>query len=615
MTKFMRSVAAALALVMIMIISGCSSAVKLPPVTYLIGVSQANLREPWRLVLMRELQDEAAKHPDLRLIITDAAQNSDKQIQDIRQLLSYGIDLLIISPCDVKKLTPAIGDVYKNIPVIVLDRVAEGYDYSLFIGPDNENIGKLAGEAIAGFAAKSGKADYSVLELRGGADSLSSNERSAGLNRVLNAYPNITVSSLMVGSESRDGAEDSVKALGRAAARYDLVFAYNDYMAMGAYRAFAGALTRPVIIGVDGFAGADGGLDLIRGGDIDETITCPTGGREAIQYALDILNHSNGVPKQIILRNRKITADNVENYARDLEKAPRGHAGPIRVGYAQAGTESGWRITNNNSITEAARDFGVDLTVIDADGSVDRQIEAVRTFIKQRQEVIVIPPIVGSGWDDVLMEAKAAGIPVLLSDRSITSRHDDLYLTFIGADFIEEGRRAMRWVAANVPSSGHTVRILEIEGTIGATPTLGRKSGFEMVMNENSGYRIVYSKSGDFTYEGGRAVVEGYLKEYGMDFDVIFAHNDDMALGAADAIEASGGQPGKDVKIVSVDGTQAAIKAIKDGRLNCSVECNPQLGPQLMKAIIDLMKGKDLPLRIITDETVFTRDNLVKKKT
>ena len=221
-------------------------------------------------------------------------------------------------------------------------------------------------------------------------------------------------------------------------------------------------------------------------------------------------------------------------------------------------------------------------------------------------DVIVISPIVDSGWDEVLMEARDAGIPVLLSDRKISVAEDDLFMTFIGADFIEEGRRAMRWTAANVPADKHPVRILEIQGTVGATPTIERKRGFEMLLAEHPDYSIVYSAGGDFTREGGRLVVGQYLREHAWDIDVIYSHNDDMALGAVDALEAAGIQPGRDVKIISVDGTKEAVKALEEGRLNCVVECSPLLGPQLMKAVTDLMSGKELPLRIITDERVFT---------
>lgn len=562
------------------------------------------MREPWRLVLIRELQEEAARHPEIRLVITDATADGEKQVEDIQRLLGYGIDLLIVSPHDVERITPVVSEVYQKIPVIVLDRVVEGYDYSLFIGPDNDLIGKQAGEAavrlVRGSAAK-------VLELKGGPHSQASAERSGGFRSVTSLFPLIEIESVTVENESRDAAEDLVSAYGERLREFDVIFAHNDYMALGAYKAAHRLGCDDVkIVGIDGFTGQDGGLELIRGGRIDETITCPTGGREAIQFSLDILGKVSGVPKQVILRSHAITRENVDSYERQLDRATRPVDRTIRVGYAQVGTESGWRLANNQSIRDAAREFGIDLTAIDADNDQQAQLEAVREFIRQRMDVIVISPIVDSGWDEVLMEARDAGIPVLLSDRKISVAEDDLFMTFIGADFIEEGRRAMRWTAANVPADKHPVRILEIQGTVGATPTIERKRGFEMLLAEHPDYSIVYSAGGDFTREGGRLVVGQYLREHAWDIDVIYSHNDDMALGAVDALEASGIQPGRDVKIISVDGTEEAVKALEEGRLNCVVECSPLLGPQLMKAVTDLMSGKELPLRIITDERVFT---------
>jgi simple sugar transport system substrate-binding protein len=574
--------------------TGCSSGGNLPQIEHLIGVSQANMREPWRLELARELKEEAAKYPEIRLVFTDATQDSEKQLQDITRLMEYGIDLLIISPSDVEALTPAISEVYSKIPVIVLDRVVEGYDYTLFIGPDNEVIGKQAGEAISKLAKSS---DFKILELRGVDNYLSSEARSSGLMGVTSKHENISSKVITVPNDSRDAAEDAVSALGAGVGSYDLIFAYNDYLAQGAYRAVKGLPKRPFIIGVDGFTGADGGLEMIRKEMIDETITCPTGGREAIRYSLDILRKASGVPKKVILRSYAVNSENLESYERSLEKSGTPHTGPIRVGYAQAGTESGFRLANNNSIIAAAKEFGIDLTVIDANQVAESQVDAVRTFVDMKVDVIVISPIIEVGWSEVLTSAKEAGIEVILSDRRIRGDQNDLYLTFIGADFIEEGRRAMKWVAENVPADKRTVRILEIQGTQEASPTIDRKRGFELALAETKGYEIVYSGHGEYTRESGRLFMEWYLKENNWDIDVLFCHNDDMALGAAQALEAAGISPGIDVKIVSVDGTKEALDALKDERLNCVVECSPLLGSQLMKAIKDLMEGKELPFR------------------
>jgi simple sugar transport system substrate-binding protein len=578
-------------------------------IKYLIGISLANMREPWRLVMVEELEEAAAKYPELRLIFTDAAASSEKQEEDIDRLLSYGIDLLIVSPNDAAQLTPIVCRVYQTIPVIVLDRMVEGYDYSLFIGPGNEAIGYAAGEKVIEMA---GAEAARVLEIRGRSDSQSTVDRSAGFASAVSALPGLSCAAIEVRDESRDMAEDTVMALGEDLSDVDIIFAYNDYMALGACRALGRLGYEGIrIVSVDGFPGSNGGLELLRQGQIEATITCPTGGREAIQNALDILNQVGGVPKQIILRSHVVTAENVDLYETDKERESSPPEGTIRVGYAQVGTESGWRLTNNASIEEAARLAGIELYAIDADQSQQVQINSLREFIAQDMDVIVLSPVVSSGWDAVLSEARDAGIPVILSDRQIDVADHSLYTTFIGPDAVEEGRRAMRWVEQNVPprSDGGPVRIMEIQGTPGSSPAIDRKQGFEQILDGLPQYALACSMECDFTQQGGYDLVKRYLQAHDWNYEVLFSHNDDMALGAADALQVAGIRPGEDVKIISVDGTHAALKALVEGRLNCVVECSPILGPQLMKAILDLMSGKELPLRIITDEIVFTAEN------
>lgn len=600
--------------------SGCANTNK-EAVQYVIGVSQANMREPWRLVLMREIQEEAAKHPNIRLVVTDATQDSAKQKADIERLLGYGIDLLIVSPCNAEDLTPTVSEVYRKIPVIVLDRAVEGYDYSLFIGPDNARIGKQAGDAILDlfnlaqnkglpYALYTEQHPFRVLEVAAYGDSPATVERSAGFSAELARFKAVEIRRLSLENQLRDTAEDAVMANADLLRDVNAVLAHSDDIALGVSRALkrlnlAGTVR---VVGIDGYSGENGGLDMVRKGTINQVITSPTGGREAVRYALEILDSVSGVPKQVILRSHSVTQADVESYERSLNPTLREVTEPIRVGYVQVGHESSWRLANNASIQEAARDFGVVLTAIDADQVQERQIEAVRKFIREKMNVIVISPVVSTGWDEVLQEAADAGIPVLLSDRSIEVTNDDLFMTFIGADFREEGRRAMRWILKNVPAD-KSVRIMELQGTLGATPTEERNEGFAELLDKNRSYRIVYSKGGDFTFEGGKQIVTDYLKTHPWDIDVIFAHNDDMALGAIAALEENGLHPGTDCRIVSVDGTRAALKAITAGTLNCSVECSPLLGPQLMKAVTDLMEGEELPLRIITNEIVFTADN------
>lgn len=602
---FMLTVIVSGSLFMVCVYEGDTA--KYKEIEYVIGVSQANMVEPWRLVLMDEIKQEAARHSNVRLIAMDAASDSVKQEKDVKELLGFGVDLLIISPCDEKLMTPIIRDVYNRIPVIVLDKAVEGFDYTLFIGPDNESIGRKAGEDLASILPDGGR----VLEICGNRNSQSSTDKSAGFETALKPYQNITITQCIVNSEFRDEAEDTLLNMGTDLENIDVIFAHNDYMANGAYKAVRMLGYNNIrIIGVDGFIGQNDGIDMVERDQIYETIACSTGGRESIQFAMDILNEVSGVPKQIILRDHSVTKENVEEYVAMNNREPVEISEIITVGYSQIGSESAWRIANTKSIKQAAKDQDINLIYEDAQQSQAKQIESIRKFIALKVDVIVLSPVVDSGWDEVLKEAKDARIPVILSDRKADVEDDSLVMTYIGADFLEEGRRAMNWIKGNViPVDSDTVRIMEIKGTQGSSPSVERSEGFKEVLTQNPRYEIVYTDSGDFTFESGQKIVEQYIAGNVWDIDVIYAHNDDMALGAIKALKENGLNPGVDVKIVSIDATKDAFNAMIDGTLNCAVECSPMLGPQLMKAVRDLMEGKQLPLRIITDEKIFTQEN------
>ncbi len=577
-------------------------------VEYVIGVSQANMREAWRVALINEIQEEAGKYPNIRIVTADATSSVEKQEKDVDRLLDFGIDLLIISPCDSSRLTKKVRDVYlEGVPVIVMDRSVEGFDYNLFIGPDNNLIGKQGGECAAQLL---GNGKGKILELRATAGSLQSEERSDGFDSVIRDYPDIEKTVCDLKNDMKDPAYDAVFAMREELKGVSLIFANNDSVAFGAYEALKdrNLAEKIKVIGCDGFTGENEGVDLVRKGKLAATISCPTGGKEAVQYAINILRKESGVPKQVILRSHTIYPKNASEYLAALDRESIDDGRRITVGYSQVGQESQWRLANTRSIQEAAREFNMELLFDSADQSQNKQIEAIRRFIKEKVDVIVVSPVVETGWDAVLKEAKEANIPVVMSDRRIEAG-DDLTTTYIGADFLEEGRRAMRWLKEHVKPEHGIVHILELQGSEGATPTEERKKGFFEILEENPQYQIVYTDYGDFTFEGGKQVVEEYIKSHTWDVDIIYSHNDDMALGAIKALEAHGLKPGKDITIVSVDATKEAFQAMIDGKLNCAVECSPLLGPPLMKAIRDMIAGKEMPLRIITEEKVYDQSD------
>jgi simple sugar transport system substrate-binding protein len=281
----------------------------------------------------------------------------------------------------------------------------------------------------------------------------------------------------------------------------------------------------------------------------------------------------------------------------------------ITLGFAQIGAESEWRTANSQSIKDEAERQGIVLKFSDAQQKQENQIKAIRSFIQQKVDVIAFSPVVETGWEPVLREAQAAKIPVILTDRAVDVKDASLWATFMGSDFVEEGRRAGTCMLDFGPikelAAKGTVHIAELQGTVGSAPAIDRKKGFEEVLRDHPNYKIVRSQTGDFTRAKGKEVMEAFLKSEGKNINVLFAHNDDMAIGAIQAIEEAGLKPGSDIYIVSIDGVKGAFEAMMAGKLNCSVECSPLLGPQLMSAVKDLVAGKPLPKRIVTQESVF----------
>jgi len=278
------------------------------------------------------------------------------------------------------------------------------------------------------------------------------------------------------------------------------------------------------------------------------------------------------------------------------------------LGFAQVGAESEWRTANTKSVKESAAEAGIELKFSDAQQKQENQIKAIRSYIAQKVDVIAFSPVVESGWDTVLKEAKAAKIPVILTDRAVNSKDTSLYATFIGSDFVEEGRKAGRWLVDATKDNKGPVNIVELQGTVGSAPAIDRKKGFEEIIKADPKFKVIRSQTGDFTRAKGKEVMEAFIKAEGKKINVVFAHNDDMAIGAIQAIEEAGMKPGSEVTIISIDGVKGAFEAMMAGKLNVTVECNPLLGPQLMAAAKDVAAGKTLPKRIVTKEGIFPMD-------
>jgi len=273
----------------------------------------------------------------------------------------------------------------------------------------------------------------------------------------------------------------------------------------------------------------------------------------------------------------------------------------VPVGFSQIGAESAWRSAETTSIQEEAKSRGVDLKFADAQQKQENQIKAVRSFISQKVKAIIIAPVVETGWEQVLRDAKRAKIPVILVDRGIDVKDDSLYATLIASDFVAEGRMAGEWLTKK---TGGKANIAELQGTPGAAPAIDRKKGFAEAIAASPDMKIIKTQTGDFTRAGGKQVMEAFLKSpEGKEITAVYAHNDDMALGAIQAIEEAGKRPGQDILIVSIDGVRGAFEAMAEGKLNCTVECSPLLGPAAFDAVEAALAGKELAKKtIVKDE-------------
>lgn len=276
------------------------------------------------------------------------------------------------------------------------------------------------------------------------------------------------------------------------------------------------------------------------------------------------------------------------------------------VGFSQIGAESAWRTAETDSIRSEAAKRGVDLRFSDAQQKQENQIKALRAFVAQGVDAIILAPVVETGWEPVLKEVQRAHIPVILVDRGIKVSDDSLYATLIASDFVEEGRRAGQWLADKMGGKGN---IVELQGTPGAAPAIDRRKGFEEVIAIHPDLKIIKSQSGDFNRAKGKEVMEAFLKAEGKNIQAVYAHNDDMALGAIQAIEEAGLQPGKDILVVSIDGVKSAFEAMVAGKLNCSVECNPMLGPAAFDAVEAILSGKEVPKKTIVKDELFDQSN------
>ncbi len=286
----------------------------------------------------------------------------------------------------------------------------------------------------------------------------------------------------------------------------------------------------------------------------------------------------------------------------------------IKVGYAQVGAESDWRLANTDSFKSTfTAANGYELLFVDAQQKQENQIKAIRDFVQQEVDYIVVAPVVETGWETVLKEAKDAGIPVILSDRQMQVSDDSLYLCWVGGNFLKEGQDAVKWLDAYLKKVGREneeINIVDLQGTIGASAQIGRTQGLEEALPSHSNWKLIAQQTGEFTQAKGQEVMESLLKQHSK-IDVVYAENDNMAWGAIDAIKAAGKVPGKDIIIICFDAVHESFNKMIAGEINCAAECNPLHGPRVAEIIQKIEAGQMSSISKIqyVDEAVFDEEN------
>jgi galactofuranose transport system substrate-binding protein len=288
---------------------------------------------------------------------------------------------------------------------------------------------------------------------------------------------------------------------------------------------------------------------------------------------------------------------------------PRGQGRVVRVGFSQTDNLNPWRVAETNSIRREAADRGYQLLYRDAGGSVQKQVEDLNFLISQKVDYIILVPREFDSFGSQLRAARAAGIPVILIDRGATGIPGRDYVTLIASDFIQEGERAAAWLAQRTAGAA---TIVELTGTLDSTPVIDRTRGFRDVIGRFPGMKIIASESGDFLRTQGQKAMEGIILSTGRKMTAVFAHNDEMAIGAIQALKAAGMVPGRDVVLVSIDGERDALKAIIAGELGASIECNPRFGPKAFDVIEALRRGEKVPQSIVIPDHFFDSRNAIE---
>jgi ribose transport system substrate-binding protein len=587
---------------------------------YVIGMSQANKAEPWREAMNSQIAAAAKAYPEFEVVFQDAAQDNAKQVSDVENLLTQGIDLLIISPNEAAPLNDIVKQAWDScVPVIVLDRNLVDPNYSMFIGADNVAIGRGAGQYAAQWCADNGREKCNIAEIRGLEGAPPAKDRGDGFRLGL-ADGGLSEANIIFSQNAdwlRERAVPAAAAAFQSNPDIDVLYGHNDPMAEGAYIAAQDAgidVSKVLFIGIDALPTPDGGIMSVLEGRLGVTFVYPTGGKQAIEWARLILEEHINPPLWEVLPFDEVNPDNAQDvcnefgcpnaqeatpvpaaaegwtmYTADMvtgtvlpgwEYSVNGSALPANcpapaakdkyvIGMSQANKAEPWREAMNAQIAAAAEQFP-DFEVVFQDAAQDnaKQVSDVENLLTQGIDLLIISPNEAAPLNDIVKQAWDSCVPVIVLDRNLV---DPNYSMFIGADNVAIGRGAGQYAAQWCADNGRTeCRIAEIRGLEGAPPAKDRGDGFRQGLVDGglSEANIIFSQNADWLRE--RAVPAAAAAfQSNPDIDVLYGHNDPMAEGAYIAAQDAGIDVSK-VLFIGIDALptpDGGIMSVLEGRL------------------------------------------------
>ncbi len=595
---------------------------------YVIGMSQANKAEPWREAMNSQIEAAAKAYPEFEVVFQDAAQDNAKQVSDVENLLTQGIDLLIISPNEAAPLNDIVKQAWDNcVPVIVLDRNLVDPNYSMFIGADNVAIGRGAGQYAAQWCKDNGRTECRIAEIRGLEGAPPAKDRGDGFRQGL-VDGGLSEDNIIFSQNAdwlRERAVPAAAAAFQSNPDIDVLYGHNDPMAEGAYIAAQDAgidVSKVLFIGIDALPTPDGGIMSVLEGRLGVTFVYPTGGKQAIEWARLILEEHVNPPLWEVLPFDEVSPANAQDVCNafacpNAEAAPAATEAPevvappaaegwtmytsdmvtgtvlpgweypangsalpdgcpvpatkdhYVIGMSQANKAEPWREAMNSQIAAAAATYP-DLEVVFQDAAQDnaKQVSDVENLLTQGIDLLIISPNEAAPLNDIVKQAWDSCVPVIVLDRNLV---DPNYSMFIGADNVAIGRGAGQYAAQWCKDNGRTeCRIAEIRGLEGAPPAKDRGDGFRQGLVDGglSEDNIIFSQNADWLRE--RAVPAAAAAfQSNPDIDVLYGHNDPMAEGAYIAAQDAGIDVSK-VLFIGIDALptpDGGIMSVLEGRL------------------------------------------------